>query len=122
MNPTVRYDLLPGEWRPDAPRVSYTADRSQIAALLEEALRAQPWTSGEADAGPSVTVKGSEPVDELEHRFGVHHSPNTMVRRAQMWMGPDSSPRCSIGLTVGASDSARTVRASLSTLARLMLR
>ena len=58
MNPTVRYDLLPGEWRPDAPRVSYTADRSQIAALLEEALRAQPWTSGEADAGPSVTVKG----------------------------------------------------------------
>ena len=54
MNPTVRYDLLPGEWRPDAPRVSYTADRSQIAALLEEALRAQPWTSGEADAGPSV--------------------------------------------------------------------
>ena len=58
----------------------------------------------------------------IEHRFGVHHPPNTMARCAQMWMGSGSSPRFSIGLIVGASDSARTVRASLSTLARLMLR
>ena len=69
-----------------------------------------------------LRIAGPEPVDELEHRFGVHHSPSTMVRCAQMWMGPGSSPRFSICLTVGASDSARTVRASLSTLARLMLR
>ena len=57
MNPTVRYELRPGEWRPDAPHVSYTADRSQIVGLLEDTLSSKPWTSGEADAGPSITVK-----------------------------------------------------------------
>ena len=69
-----------------------------------------------------LRIAGPEPVDELEHHFGMHHSPNTMARCAQMWMCPGSSPRYSICLTVGASDSAPTVRASLSTLARLMLR
>ena len=58
MNPTARYDLRPGEWRPDPPHVSYGCDRSKVVALLIEELRAAPWTHGESDEGPAIEVKG----------------------------------------------------------------
>ena len=34
MNPYVRYDLHPGEWRPDPPRVGYGCDRSGTCQRL----------------------------------------------------------------------------------------
>ena len=58
MNPHVRYHLRPGEWRPDAPRVSYGCDRSGIIALLGEELSASAWTHGVSDAGPTIEVRG----------------------------------------------------------------
>ena len=36
MKPTVRYELRPGEWRPDPPRVSYGCDRAGLLALLND--------------------------------------------------------------------------------------
>ena len=70
----------------------------------------------------SFGTGGEPPSGGEPSRARIRHPRNPMPRCAQMWMGPGSSPRFSICLTVGASDSARTVRASLSTLARLMLR
>ena len=58
MNPTARYDLRPGEWRPDPPHVSYGCDRSALVELLEAELSAAPWASGESDEGPVVEVAG----------------------------------------------------------------
>ena len=58
MNPTIRYDLRPGEWRPDPPRVGYGCDRSRLVALLAAEHHASPWTTGESDAGPAITVQG----------------------------------------------------------------
>ena len=58
MNPHVRYDLHPGEWRPDPPRVSYGCDRSGIVAMLEDEQSARPWTQGEREAGPEIEVQG----------------------------------------------------------------
>ena len=58
MNPTIRYELRPGEWRPDPPHVSYGCDRSGIVALLTDELTAAPWTDGETDDGPAVIVHG----------------------------------------------------------------
>ena len=58
MNPTVRYELRPGEWRPDAPHVSYGCDRSGLVALLEAELGAASWASGESDEGPAIEVAG----------------------------------------------------------------
>ena len=58
MNPDVRYDLHPGEWRPDPPRVSYGCDRSGIVAMLEDEQSARPWTQGEREAGPEIEVQG----------------------------------------------------------------
>ena len=58
MNPTVRYDLRPGEWRPDPPHVSYGCDRSGLVELLEAELDAAPWANGENNDGPVVRVEG----------------------------------------------------------------
>ena len=58
MNPTVRYDLRPGEWRPDPPHVAYGCDRSGLVELLEAERSAAPWASGESDEGPVVEVAG----------------------------------------------------------------
>ena len=58
MNPTVRYELRPGEWRPDPPHVSYGCDRSGLVELLQNELSAAPWASGESDEGPVVEVAG----------------------------------------------------------------
>ena len=58
MNPTVRYELRPGEWRPDPPRVSYGCDRWWLVALLEAEHDARPWTIGESATGPAITVQG----------------------------------------------------------------
>ena len=58
MNPTVRYDLRPGEWRQDPPHVAYGCDRSGLVELLEAELSAAPWASGESDEGPVVEVAG----------------------------------------------------------------
>ena len=58
MNPTIRYELRPGEWRPDRPRVGYGCDRSRLVALLAAEHHASPWTTGESDAGPAITVQG----------------------------------------------------------------
>ena len=57
MDPTTRYELRPGEWRPDPPRVSYGCDRAQLVALLAKERRAMPWTQGESDSGPRVAVQ-----------------------------------------------------------------
>ena len=57
MDPTVRYDLHPGEWRPDPPHVSYGCDRNGIVALLTEEQRAAPWTRGESEEGPAIEVR-----------------------------------------------------------------
>ena len=56
MDPTVRYELRPGEWRPDPPHVSYGCDRTGLVSLLEAEYTAAPWTHGESDDGPTVTV------------------------------------------------------------------
>ena len=58
MNPTTRYELRLGEWRPDPPRVSYGCDRSGLVALLGEELRASAWSRGASDAGPTLEVQG----------------------------------------------------------------
>ena len=58
MNPTNRYDLHPGEWRPAPPRVSYGCDRNELVALLNGEQRARAWTQGESDAGPAIEVEG----------------------------------------------------------------
>ena len=42
MDPTVRYDLRPGEWGPDPPHVAYGCDRSGLVGLLEAELGAAP--------------------------------------------------------------------------------
>ena len=72
MNPTARYDLRPGEWRPDPPHVAYGCDRNGIAVLLEAEQRASPWTSGESEAGPAIEVEGRvlgapPSADDIEH-------------------------------------------------------
>ena len=58
MNPTTRYELRPGEWRPDPPRVSYGCDRSGLVALLGEELRANAWSRGASETGPTLEVRG----------------------------------------------------------------
>ena len=58
MDPTVRYDLRPGEWRADPPHVSYGCDRSGFVELLEAELSAAPWATGESEEGPAVEVAG----------------------------------------------------------------
>ena len=58
MDPTVRYDLRPGEWRADPPHVAYGCDRSGLVELLEAELSAAPWATGESEAGPAVEVAG----------------------------------------------------------------
>ena len=75
MDPTVRYDLRPGEWRPAPPHVSYGCDRSGLAALLEAEFGAAPWASGESAGGPVVEVAGrtlgSPPTaDDIEWLLG----------------------------------------------------
>ena len=45
MNPTVRCELRPGEWRPDPPHVSYGCDRRGLVKLLEAELSAAPWAT-----------------------------------------------------------------------------
>ena len=69
MNPTTRYELRPGEWRPDPPRVSYGGDRTGLVALLGEELRASAWSWGESGAGPTLDVRGRSlefPVTEKD--------------------------------------------------------
>ena len=51
MEPTVRYDLRPGEWRPDPPHVAYGCDRSGLVGLLEAELGAAPWARDHPRAG-----------------------------------------------------------------------
>ena len=58
MDPTVRYELRPGEWREDPPHVSYGCDRSGLVAMLGDELGAAPWTRGESEAGPMLEVGG----------------------------------------------------------------
>jgi len=58
MEPTARYDLRPGEWRPDPPHVSYGCDRTGLVELLQSELGAAPWATGESDEGPMVKVAG----------------------------------------------------------------
>ena len=58
MVPTVRYDLRPGEWRPDPPHVAYGCDRSGLVKVLEAELAAAPWATGESEEGPVVEVAG----------------------------------------------------------------
>ena len=58
MNPTARYELRPGEWRPDAPHVSYGCDRSRLVELLDNELSATAWTHGESDDGPVIEIGG----------------------------------------------------------------
>ena len=58
MKPTVRYDLRPGEWRPDPPHVAYGCDRSGLVELLAAELGAAPWATGESAEGPVVEVAG----------------------------------------------------------------
>ena len=58
MDPIVRWDLRPGEWRPDPPRVAYAVDRSGLVGLLEAELGAAPWATGESNEGPVVEVAG----------------------------------------------------------------
>ena len=59
MNPNECYDLEPGEWREDPPRVAYAADRSGLVERLRaEMLHASAWTSGETGTGPRIAVHG----------------------------------------------------------------
>ena len=58
MTPTVRYELRPGEWRPDPPRVSYGCDRAGLLALLNDEQSGRPWAQGESNAGPVIKVQG----------------------------------------------------------------
>ena len=58
MNPTARYDLRPGEWRPDPAHVAYGCDRSGLVELLEAELSAAPWANGESGDGPVLKVEG----------------------------------------------------------------
>ena len=68
MNPHERYELRPGEWREDPPRVSYGADRSGLVKLISAEMSASPWTEGESAAGPHIEVHGRTlacpPTDE----------------------------------------------------------
>ena len=74
MDPTVRYELRPGEWRADPPHVSYGCDRTGLVATLGAEQSARAWTRGESEAGPVVEVDGralgcpptSEDVEWLE--------------------------------------------------------
>ena len=58
MDPKLRYELRPGEWRPDPPRVSYASDLSGLVALLGEELHASAWALGANDTGPTLEVRG----------------------------------------------------------------
>ena len=58
MDPTTRYELRPGEWRPDPPRVSYGCDRTRLVELLGDEQSAMPWTQGESESGPAISVQG----------------------------------------------------------------
>ena len=68
MNPHERYELRPGEWREDSPRVSYGADRSGLVKLIGAEMSASPWTEGESATGPRTEVHGRTlacpPTDE----------------------------------------------------------
>ena len=58
MTPEERYELEPGEWRDDPPRIGYGADRAGVVKRLEAELTAAAWTTGEADEGPAIEVLG----------------------------------------------------------------
>ena len=68
MDPHERYELCPGEWREDPPRVSYGADRSGLVKLIGAEMSASPWTEGESATGPRIEVHGRTlacpPTDE----------------------------------------------------------
>ena len=51
MDPTVRYDLRPGEWRPDPPHVAYGCDRAGRMGLLEAEPGAATWARDHPRAG-----------------------------------------------------------------------
>ena len=58
MKPMERYDLAPGEWRPDPPHIGYGADREGLVEAIRNALRPRAWSVGTSDAGPDITVGG----------------------------------------------------------------
>ena len=59
MIPHERYELCPGEWREDPPRVSYGADRSGLVKLIGAEMSASPWTEGESATGPASKSTGA---------------------------------------------------------------
>ena len=76
MYPEDRYDLRPGEWRKDPPRVGYGADRSGVVEYLTNELRAEPWTMGQTDDGPAMEVHGRKlatppRAEDLAHLVGM---------------------------------------------------
>lgn len=90
-NPTVRYDLRPGEWRPAPPHVSYGCDPSGLVELLEAELMAAPWARGESEEGPVVTVAGRSPdfppsTQDIESLVG--HAEPAPYRRGEETVDP----------------------------------
>lgn len=92
MNPTTRYDLHPGEWRDDPPRVCYSADRDGLVRMLIEEQRVSAWTEGASNAGPTITVKGRTltcpPTREDIEWLQNHASPAPFGRGEETLLDP----------------------------------
>ena len=92
MNPTTRYDLHPGEWRDDPPRVCYSADRDGLVRMLIEEQRAGAWTEGASNDGPTIAVKGRTlacpPTDEDIEWLEEHASPAPFGRGEETLLDP----------------------------------
>ena len=58
MKPMERYDLEPGEWRPDLPHIGYGADREGLVQAIRSEPRPRAWSVGTSHSGTTITVGG----------------------------------------------------------------
>ena len=104
MDPTIRYELRPGEWRPVPPHVSYDCDRTGLAALLGAEQRSAPTALGSSTTGPALEVRGRKlacPVSEADLEWLA-----SIAAPAPYGRGADTlvDPAVRDALQVGAED------------------
>ena len=104
MDPTIRYELRPGEWRPTPPHVSYDCDRTGLAGLLGAEQRAAPTALGSSPTGPALEVRGRKlacPISEADLEWlGTIAAPAPYGRGAATLVDPAVRD----ALQVGAED------------------
>ena len=106
MNPTIRYDLKPGEWRSDPPRIAYGSDRAGLAAAFAKDIAdlPRPWTSGVLSEPPEVTLNGEAlryPVSEHAERLLAAADPAPFGRGDRTLIDP--KVRSALQIPVGES-------------------